>query len=57
MEVNVYLKDMMTKDVICISPDATLKEAGEVFKKNRISGVPVVDEAGKIIGVVTIQIC
>jgi CBS domain-containing protein len=54
MEVNVSLKDIMTKDVICISPAATLKEAGEVFKKNRISGVPVVNEAGKIIGVVTI---
>jgi len=50
----MLLKDLMTKEVICISPEASLKEAGEVFKKNRISGVHVVDEDGKIIGVVTI---
>ena len=50
----MLLRDIMTRDIICISDEATLKEAGEVFKKNRISGLPVVNGNGEIIGVVTI---
>ena len=50
----MFLGDIMTRNVICISHEATLKEAGEVFKKNRISGLPVVNDDGEIKGVVTI---
>ena len=50
----MLLRDIMTRDVISISDEATLKEAGEVFKKSRISGLPVVNDNGEIIGVVTI---
>jgi predicted transcriptional regulator len=49
----VLLKEMMTKDVITISPDASLKEAGQMLKTKRISGLPVV-ENGNIVGVITI---
>ena len=49
----MLLKDMMTKDVVTISPEATLKEAGLTLKTKRISGIPVV-ENGNIVGVITI---
>ena len=50
----MLLREIMTKDVISISHEATLKEAGEVFKQKRISGLPVVNENEEIVGVVTI---
>lgn len=44
-------KDIMTKKVITIAPTASLKELAKVLIKNRISGVPVADKTGKILGV------
>ena len=46
-------KDFMTKDVITIKPEATVEELARVLIKHKISGVPVVDNENKIIGIVT----
>jgi len=46
-------KDIMTTKVITISKDATIGELSRMLLKNRISGVPVVDGEGKLIGMVT----
>lgn len=46
-------KDIMTKDVVTVSPDATLEELGRLFIEKKISGAPVVNAAGEIVGVVT----
>jgi len=50
----MYIKEIMTRDVITISPDASLKEVGELFKTKRISGTPVVDCEGNIVGIITL---
>jgi len=46
-------KDIMMKKVITISKDASVGELSELLVKNKISGVPVVDSSGKILGIVT----
>lgn len=46
-------KDIMTSDVITIKPDATVEELARVLMEHKISGVPVVDEEKKIVGIVT----
>ncbi len=46
-------KDIMTAKVITISKDATIGELSRMLLKNKISGVPVVDSEGKLIGMVT----
>lgn len=46
-------KDIMTKDVITVKPGATMKELARLLIDNKISGTPVVDDANKIIGIVT----
>ena len=46
-------KDIMTRRVVSIGPDATIFEAARLMLQNRISGLPVVDPAGKLIGMVT----
>ncbi|MCX4447341.1 IMP dehydrogenase [Streptomyces sp. NPDC087866] len=43
----------MVSDPITVGPDATLAEADALCAKFRISGVPVTDQAGKLLGIVT----
>ncbi|RMI45802.1 IMP dehydrogenase [Streptomyces triticirhizae] len=43
----------MVTDPITIRPDATLSEADELCGRYRISGVPVTDASGKLLGIVT----
>ena len=45
-------KDVMTKKVITISPEATLVDVIELLEAKRITGVPVVDDE-KVIGIIT----
>jgi CBS domain-containing protein len=47
------VKDIMTKDVVSVKEGATLKEVNSILVKNDISGLPVVDEGGRVIGVIT----
>ena len=46
-------KDLMTSNVIAVSPDTAVRELARIFTENRISGAPVVDGTGSILGVVT----
>ena len=46
-------KDIMTRRVISISPDASILEAAHLMLQHRISGLPVIDAAGVLIGIVT----
>ncbi|MFV0430187.1 MAG: IMP dehydrogenase [Arachnia sp.] len=43
----------MVSEPITITPDATLREVDELCATYRISGVPVVDEAGRLVGIIT----
>ena len=46
-------KDIMTRDVITVRPSLPVKELAMLLIKNQVSGVPVADETGKIIGLVS----
>ena len=43
----------MTQDVITVQPETLIRELAEIFIEHRISGVPVVDADGKVIGIAT----
>jgi CBS domain-containing protein len=43
----------MTTDVVTVGPGASLKEVAAILVDRRISGLPVVDDEGKVIGVVS----
>jgi CBS domain-containing protein len=45
--------DVMTRDILSVRPDAALAEAIKLMLDNRISGLPVIDEAGRLIGILT----
>lgn len=44
--------DIMTKDVVALSPFDTIKKAYRIFKKNNFRAIPLV-EKGALIGIVT----
>jgi CBS domain-containing protein len=46
-------RDIMHTDVITIGPDATVRELADLLAQHEISGVPVVDAAGALVGIVT----
>lgn len=46
-------KDVMTKPVITLDPAMNLREAASVLSTNRISGAPVVDDTGRLVGILT----
>ena len=43
----------MTKEVITVKPETTIEELARLLMKQQISGAPVVDDKGKIVGIVT----
>jgi CBS domain-containing protein len=45
--------DVMTPSVLSVGPDATIAEAIRLMLDNRISGLPVIDEAGRLVGILT----
>ncbi len=46
-------KDVMTEHVITVAPDASIVEALQAMLQNKISGLPVVDKGGHLVGIVT----
>jgi CBS domain-containing protein len=46
-------RDFMTKDVMTVEEGMTVDELGRIFIEKRISGAPVVDRTGKLVGIVT----
>ena len=47
----ITAKDIMTTDVITISPETEIAQAAQLLLTNRINGVPVVNEAGELVGI------
>ena len=45
--------EIMTSNVISVSDDATMREVARVLDRHRISGVPVCDGEGHIVGVIS----
>ena len=45
-------RDIMSREVVTVGPDATVKEMAQIMVDNRIRCLPVVDEEGRVLGVV-----
>lgn len=49
----MLVKDVMTPKVICIGADEPVLKAARLMLQNRISGLPVLDKDGELVGIVT----
>jgi CBS domain-containing protein len=45
--------DMMTPDPVTVSPDDSVRDAARIIAERRHNRLPVVDEQGRLVGVVT----
>ncbi|MFA7090569.1 MAG: CBS domain-containing protein [Arcobacteraceae bacterium] len=50
------VKDIMTKDLICIDTQSTLQEAYDLLKENKVAQMPIVSFGKKIIGLINKKI-
>jgi len=49
----VLIESVMQQSVITVTPDSRLSDAAHLLVANRISGLPVLDEQKKLVGVIT----
>ena len=45
------VKDIMTRELITVSPETEIVHATKLLLENHINGVPVTDETGKLVGI------
>jgi CBS domain-containing protein len=45
------VKDIMTRELITVSPETEIVQATKLLLENRINGVPVLDATGKLVGI------
>jgi len=51
--INVSVRDVMSRHPITVGPDATLLDALVLMRGQKVSGLPVVTEEGKLVGVLS----
>jgi len=53
LAAQLKVSEFMTRQPITIAQDATIGEAAQLMLKFMISGLPVLDSKGKLIGIIT----
>lgn len=51
--VMLSVKDIMTREIVWISPEASIREATNKLLEHSVSGLPVIDKAGNLVGILT----
>lgn len=49
----IPVREIMTVKVVTVRPDTEIREAARLLSENRISGMPVIDYEGRVIGIVS----
>ena len=47
----ITVNDIMTTDLITLTPDMDIATAGNILLENRINGAPVMDDSGRLVGI------
>ena len=46
------VKDIMTKEIISVSPETEIANAAKILLEKRINGMPVIDAFGRLVGII-----
>jgi acetoin utilization protein AcuB len=49
----LQIRDIMTKEVFTVKPEDTIKKAASLMHDHQIGALPVVDDDGKLVGILT----
>jgi CBS domain-containing protein len=47
------IEDVMTRDVITVRPEALIHEAARLMATHGVSGLPVIDDGGQVMGIIS----
>ncbi len=50
---NLKVSEIMTREPVTISQEATISTVAEIMLEKKFSGLPVVDDQGKLVGIIT----
>lgn len=53
LKSDLKAKDIMVADPVCVELSTTIRQLARVFEENEISGAPVVNQEGVVVGVVS----
>lgn len=53
IQQSLLVKDVMSKQVISLRPNSQISKAFEIFRKNSIHALPLVDDNNQVIGMIT----
>jgi CBS domain-containing protein len=53
MPIDATVQDYMTPNPVTIAPTATVEDAVKLMEKKGIAGLPVLDESGKLVGILS----
>ncbi len=53
VEENTFVAEVMVRDPITVKPETPLEEAARVMLEEKIGALPVVDDEGRLVGIVT----
>ena len=57
MSTDMKVKDYMSRDLVKFFPDMDVLEAARILLEKRISGAPVVDQVGNLVGMLSEKDC
>jgi CBS domain-containing protein len=50
---SLKVRDLMTTDAVTVAPDTPVHEVARLMEERAISGIPVVNASGEVVGIVT----
>ena len=50
---NLRVREIMQSEVITVRPDTTMRDLADIMAENKISGVPVIDDERRVVGMVS----
>ena len=53
IEASIPVGDIMRTDIVTTTPQTLLREAAEILYRNKFGCLPVLDEGGKLVGILT----
>jgi CBS-domain-containing membrane protein len=51
--MTLKVKDVMTRQVVCVREDQLIQDAAQLFLEKKISGAPVLDRDGRCVGILS----
>jgi CBS domain-containing protein len=53
LKTELKARDIMSPEPVCVSPSTRIRELAQLFEEHQISGAPVINQEGKVVGVVS----